>query len=113
MSCNCGHDHGADASLGRPAPAPGQIALSVRLICADMDELKIVLDHLSEHVALSRAEPGCLFFATEQTGDPLIWQIEELYADEAALDAHKARLATSEWAGCSAALKREIHRIDG
>lgn len=113
MNCTCGHDHSAPTNLGRPEPKPGQIALSVKLICADMEQMKIALNHLPEHVALSRAEPGCLFFATAQSDDPLIWQIEELYADEAALDAHKERLASSTWAKVSAQLKREIERIDG
>ncbi|MFD1797544.1 antibiotic biosynthesis monooxygenase [Paracoccus aurantiacus] len=113
MSCSCGHDHDASAHLGRPDPAPGQIALSVKLFCADAAEMRIALEHLPDHVALSRAEPGCMFFAAEQSDDPAIWLIEELYADEAALNAHKARLASSEWSRISAALKREITRIDG
>lgn len=113
MSCSCGHDHSTTARHGRPAPGLGQIALSGHIYCANADELKIVLDHLPEHVALSRAEPGCLYFAIDQTADPMVWQIEELFADEAALDAHKARMNTSTWNKVSAALKRDIHRTDG
>ena len=51
--------------------------------------------------------------AIDQTVDPMIWQIEELFADQAALDAHNARMATSTWPQVSKALKREIQRIDG
>lgn len=112
MSCSCGQNH-SHTTHARPAPMPGQIALSGHIFCADLQELKIVLDHLPEHVALSRAEPGCLYFAIDQTVDPMIWQVEELFADEAALDAHKARMADSTWARVSAALKRDIQRIDG
>ena len=113
MRCSCGHDHSHAAGHARPAPMPGQIALSGHIYCADAQQLKIVLDHLPEHVALSRAEPGCLYFAIDQTVDPMIWQIEELFADQAALDAHNARMATSTWPQVSKALKREIQRIDG
>ena len=113
MSCSCGHDHSPKTHLGRPDPAPGQVALSVRLICADAAQLATVLEYLPDHIALSQAEPGCLFFEAAQTGDPLIWQIEELYTDEAALDAHRARNQASIWAEKSSALAREIQRIDG
>ncbi|WBU52329.1 putative quinol monooxygenase [Paracoccus sp. SCSIO 75233] len=113
MTCSCGQNHAPSASLNRPAPAPGQIALSGRLICVDSSQLLIVLSHLSDHIAASRAEPGCLFFDIAQTDDPLIWQVEELYEDEAALKAHKARTAASIWAEKTAALTRDIHRIDG
>lgn len=110
MSCSCCPPASPSA---RPDPAPGQVALSGRLICADLDQLKIVLDHVPAHIAASRAEPGCLFFDIAQTDDPLVWQVEELYTDEAALTAHKARTIASLWAEKSAALTRDIHRIDG
>ena len=113
MTCSCGQDHGPDAKLARPAPGPGQVALSGRLICADAAQLMIVLEFLPAHIALSRAEPGCLFFDIQQTEDPLIWQVEELYSDEAALKAHKARTAASIWAERTAALERDIHLING
>ncbi len=113
MTCTCGRSHDATARLGRPAPAPGQVALSGRLICEDLDQLKIVLEFVPAHIAASRVEPGCLFFAITQTDDPLIWQVEELYTDAAALQAHKARTMASIWADRSAALTRDIHRIDG
>ncbi len=112
-NCACGQIHSPTASHGRPAPGPGQVALSGRLFCADAGDLKTVLTYLPEHVALSRAEPGCLHFEISQTEDPLIWQVEELFADESALKAHKARTMASIWAGQTAGLVRDIHRIDG
>ncbi|MBA4490018.1 putative quinol monooxygenase [Paracoccus sp. S1E-3] len=111
MTCPC-----CNAAPGKghyAAPRPGQVALSGLLICADLDQLKIVLDHLRAHIAASRAEPGCLFFDITQSDDPLIWRVEELYTDEAALAAHKARTKASLWAEKTAALTRDIHRIDG
>ena len=94
-------------------PKPGQVALSGLLICADLDQLKIVLNHLPDHIAASRAEPGCLFFDISQSDDPLIWRVEELYTSEDALQAHKARTKASLWAEKTAMLTRDIHQIDG
>ena len=112
MTCACGNHHGPSASRGRPAPTGAQVALSGRLRCADAAELMAVLAHLADHVAASRAEPGCLHFDIAQTDDPLVWQVEELFADEAALKAHKARTMASPWADATAGIAREIHRID-
>ena len=109
MTCPCCNT----ARHTRPAPAPGQVALSGLLICADLAQLKIVLDHVARHIAASRAEPGCLFFDISQSDDPLIWRVEELYTSEDALQAHKARTKASLWAEKTAMLTRDIHQIDG
>ena len=111
MTCHCCNS--APAKGHYAAPRPGQVALSGLLVCADLEQLKIVLDYLPAHIAASRAEPGCLFFDITQSDDPLIWRVEELYTDESALQAHKARTKASLWAEKSAALTRDIHRIDG
>lgn len=87
--------------------------MSGHIYCATPQELAIALEHLPEHVALSRAEPGCLYFSIDQTADPMVWQVEELFADAAAFDAHKARVAGAIWSTVSATLRRDIQRIDG
>ena len=89
MSCHCCNP--ASPKGHYAAPRPGQVALSGLLICADLDQLKIVLEYVPAHIAASRAEPGCLFFDITQSDDPLIWRVEELFASEAALAAHTAR----------------------
>lgn len=61
---------------------------------------------LPAHVHLTRAEPGCLSFDVVPTGDPLIWQVDEAFADRAAFDAHQARAADTDWA----ALTKDIAR---
>ncbi|HHW35027.1 MAG TPA: antibiotic biosynthesis monooxygenase [Paracoccus solventivorans] len=108
--CACGHHHPGPA-CGRPEPTGAQVALSGRLICAGPAELMAVLAHVEDHVASSRAEPGCLYFAISQTEDPLVWQVEELFWDEAALEAHRARTAASDWAAATAGIARDIHRL--
>jgi quinol monooxygenase YgiN len=61
---------------------------------------------LPAHVHLTRAEPGCLSFNVVPTGDPLIWQVDEAFADRAAFDAHQVRAADTDWA----ALTKDIAR---
>lgn len=108
--CTCGHHHHGP-NCGRPAPVGAQVALSGRLICAGPADLMAVLAHVEDHVASSRAEPGCLYFAISQTEDPLVWQVEELFRDEEALAAHRGRVAGSQWATATAGIGRDIHRI--
>lgn len=52
---------------------------------------------LPEHIALTRAEPGCLSFEVTRTEDPLVWNVEELFLNADAFLSHQARVATSEW----------------
>ncbi|WP_205754723.1 putative quinol monooxygenase [Pseudarthrobacter sp. NamE5] len=43
---------------------------SGQLVCRD-DDLAAVVEHLAHHVALTRAEAGCISFSVTRTGDPL------------------------------------------
>jgi quinol monooxygenase YgiN len=83
--------------------------LSGRLICRTESEAARVRAHLPEHIRLTRAEPGCLSFAVDPTGDPLIWQIDEAFADRSAFHAHQARAGASLWARETAGIPRD-HR---
>ncbi len=116
MSCACGHNHthpppvapeGETITLERPL-----ISLTGRLICADTAQMLLALDLLTEHVALSRAEPGNLRFDLAQAEDPLIWELAELYADEAAFQAHRARLRNSRWGRESHGIARDFARAE-
>ena len=81
--------------------------LSGRLICTSEAEAERVRAHLPEHLALTRAEPGCLSFAVAPTADPLIWSIEESFANAAAFAAHQARAGASLWAEATAGILRD------
>lgn len=107
------HNHHLAAQHTRPDPSYGQVALSGQLVCANADQLQIVLEFVSDHIAASRAELGCLYFDIFQTTNPLVWQVEELYLNENALAAHKVRTAASIWAIKTIELGRDIHRIHG
>ena len=85
----------------------GEVRLSGRLICASDTEAETVRRHLPEHVRLSRAEPGCLSFSVEPTGDPLIWQVDESYVDRAAFQHHQDRLRAATWGSATVGIGRE------
>ena len=109
-ACACGHHH-AHHDCGRPDPVGSQVALSGQITCADMGQLMALLTHVEAHVAASRAEPGCLFFEIAQTDDPLVWRVEELFRDAAALEAHRARTKASPWAAATSGIPRQIREI--
>ena len=83
-----------------------EVTLSGELRCADAAERERVLAHLPAHLALTRAEPGCLGFDVDATDDPLVWRVEERFVDEAAFDAHQRRVAASAWGTATAGIER-------
>jgi quinol monooxygenase YgiN len=84
------------------------VRLSGQLICANGDEAAVVARHVPVHIALTLAEPGCLSFTVVQTADPLIWQVDESFTDQAAFDAHQTRTKTADWARLSAHIERRF-----
>jgi quinol monooxygenase YgiN len=86
----------------------GIVRLSGQLVCATADDAAVVTAHVPSHIALTLAEPGCLSFSVTQTSDPLIWQVDETFVDEAAFDAHQTRTKASDWATLSAHIERRF-----
>ena len=84
------------------------IHLTGTLTCRTEDDLKIVETYLPDHSRLGRAEPGCLTFNVTQTADPLVWQLDETYVDQAAFDAHQTRNRASTWWAKSQNLLRDF-----
>ena len=83
-----------------------ELRLSGQLICADMAEVAAIKAHLPEHIRLTLAEAGCLSFRVWQTADPLIWGVEERFADAAALQHHQQRTRASLWWAQTATITR-------
>lgn len=115
--CACGnhhhHHHHDDQQQGRPLQlAQPLVALSGHLTCQDAAQMLLALDLLPEHVALSRAEPGNLRFDLAQQDDPMVWRLDELFADAKAFAAHQARTTASRWATDSSALARDFQQWD-
>lgn len=63
-----------------------------------------VLDALPEHIALTRAEPGCLTFNIDIEANHL--SVEEVFTDDAAFKAHQARIVGTQWAAVTMGLAR-------
>ncbi len=84
------------------------IMLTGTLTCPTPDDLEIVETYLPDHIRLSREEPGCLTFTVTQTANPLIWQLDESYADKPAFDAHQTRNRASIWWQMSQGLVRDF-----
>lgn len=83
------------------------ITLTGRLLCTTAEEAARVRAHLPAHIALTRAEPGCLSFEVTPTADPLVWQVSERFTDRPAFHAHQTRAAASPWARATAGIRRD------
>ncbi|MCF1708933.1 antibiotic biosynthesis monooxygenase [Tabrizicola sp. J26] len=90
-------------------PGRGPVRLAGLLRCDTPADADLVRLHLPNHERLSRAEPGCLCFAVTPTDDPLVWRVEELFADRAAFDHHQIRTRASEWFRATAHIRREYN----
>jgi quinol monooxygenase YgiN len=74
----------------------GNVRLTGTIRCA-ADEVKRLRAAIPEHVALSRAEPGCLAFDIRATADPCAYEVSERFVDQPAFEAHQARTRASAW----------------
>ncbi|MEZ5797228.1 MAG: antibiotic biosynthesis monooxygenase [Paracoccaceae bacterium] len=88
------------------------ITVTGSLTCANTVEADLVRQYLPDHIRLSREEPGCLSFNVLPTDNPLVWRLDESFADRAAFEAHQARTRGSAWYKATAHLKRDF-RISG
>ncbi|MBD7956404.1 antibiotic biosynthesis monooxygenase [Microbacterium sp. Sa4CUA7] len=82
------------------------VTLTGQLLCRSADEDALVREHLPRHVALTRAEPGCLAFDVAPTGEPGVWDVAERFRDETSFRAHQERVAASEWGAHTAGIER-------
>ena len=84
------------------------IRLRGQLICMTEDEAQAVRLHLAAHLALSRAEPGCLTFDVSPGDDPMVWEVMEAFRDRASFDAHQARTRDSVWFAATRGILRDF-----
>jgi quinol monooxygenase YgiN len=84
------------------------IRVTGNLVCSTSDDVALVLALLPEHIRLSRAELGCLGFSVSQSTDPLIWVLDETFADSTAFEAHQTRTRASEWFDATRHLGRDF-----
>lgn len=88
------------------------IRLTGQLICQTMQQAETVAQHLPDHIRLSRAEVGCISFDVQPTDNPLAWQVDETFTDQAAFDLHQQRTRASAWWTATAAITREFKVLD-
>lgn len=84
------------------------VELTGQLFCADEDDLALVKRLLPDHIRLTRAEPGCIFFDVSQNDDPLVWEVRERFECPAAFDAHQHRARNSDWGKATRNLRRNF-----
>jgi quinol monooxygenase YgiN len=89
------------------------VHLTGLLVCKTADEAKIVARHLPQHVELTRAEPGCLSFDVTPTSNPMVWAVNERFADEPAFNLHQQRAAGSDWGQATVDIERQysVHTL--
>lgn len=77
-----------------------------QLVCKNAEEAAVVVANLAEHIALTRAEPGCRSFDVIATSDPFVWEVEEYFENEQTFRAHQERGAISGWGRLTAEIER-------
>lgn len=88
------------------------IRVTGSLSCMTAEDAEIVLHHLPDHIRLSRDEPGCLTFTVTRASNPLVWELDETFADRAAFEAHQLRTRASDWFRATAHLARNFQTVE-
>ena len=84
------------------------IRLRGHLICQSQEEADAVRQHLHRHIALSRAEPGCISFEVTATEDPLMFEVVESFRSRSDFDAHQIRTRPSAWFEATRQIPRDF-----
>ncbi len=96
-----------DASKNSRKMPNGRVTLTGH-IDVPAERLEDIQTALRAHIALTRAEPGCLSFdvtpCPEVKGRFLVY---EVFVGQQAFDAHQARTSASDWAKASAGIPRD------
>ena len=76
-------------------------------------DLSLVKFELKRHIQLTRAETGCLSFeVTQDPLNPCRFDVYEEFADQAAFQAHQARVKSSRWGEITVNVERH-YRVTG
>jgi quinol monooxygenase YgiN len=88
------------------------IRLRGHLICVTEDEVAAVNTHLPQHIALTRAEPGCLSFEITPTDDPKVFEVMETFRTRDDFNAHQTRTRASVWFEATRGILRDFRIED-
>ncbi|MFT4235755.1 MAG: antibiotic biosynthesis monooxygenase [Microbacterium sp.] len=83
-----------------------EVTLTGQLVCASEAENALVERLLPRHIELTRAEAGCRAFEVSRTDHPLVWQVDERFADAEAFQSHQERVSASAWGRETAHVER-------
>lgn len=86
-----------------------KLKLNGQMVCETLQQREAILTHLQKHVELTRAEPGCIEFSVEETRNPMVFQVDEMFASEADYQAHRARTESTQWAEATKGIKRQYN----
>lgn len=84
-----------------------EVTLTGTLTCVSGAKAARVRAALPAHIALTRAEAGCISFEVLPTSDPMVWTVSERFTDATAFKAHQTRAAASDWARETAGIARD------
>ena len=84
------------------------IRLRGQLVCVTEDEVATVNAHLATHIALTRAEPGCLSFDIDPTDDPMVFEVMETFRTRDDFNAHQTRTRASDWFQATRGILRDF-----
>ena len=71
------------------------------------NDLAAVKNELDNHIQLTRSETGCLTFEVTQAPlNPCRFAVYEEFADQAAFQAHQARVKSSRWGDITVNVER-------
>jgi len=86
-----------------------KVYLDGTLIVNSAAMLAVIEMYLDDHIAASRAEPGCeKFEAFPDANNPYHYVVSEIFSSEEAFAIHQARAAASEWGQATEALERRF-----
>jgi len=78
------------------------------------EEVAAVVQELSNHIRLTRQEPGCLVFEVTQSREiPGRFDVYEEFESRVAFEAHQMRVKNSIWAQVSENATRHYEIVDG
>ncbi|MEO8245011.1 MAG: antibiotic biosynthesis monooxygenase [bacterium] len=84
------------------------IRLRGHLVCVSDDEAAAVRDNLAAHIALTRAEPGCLGFEISPTDDPMVFEVMETFRTRDDFNSHQTRTRASPWFDATRSVLRDF-----
>ncbi|MCF6271805.1 MAG: antibiotic biosynthesis monooxygenase [Rhodobacteraceae bacterium] len=91
-----------------------KVYLDGQLVAKTAAQRAVIDLYLDEHIALTRAEPGCLKFeVTEDPKDRNKFHVSEVFDSEETFAAHQTRTKASEWGQHSEKLERRFSKRVG